>query len=39
VEGLKPETTYYYTVDSMAADGTEDGVKTEVYRLTTPRGT
>ena len=38
VEGLKPGTTYYYTVDSMGGDGTEDGVKSRVYRLTTPRG-
>jgi phosphodiesterase/alkaline phosphatase D-like protein len=38
VEGLQPGTTYYYTVDSMNADGTDDGVKSGVYHLTTPRG-
>jgi phosphodiesterase/alkaline phosphatase D-like protein len=38
VEGLQPGTTYYYTVDSMGADGTDDGVKSELYRLTTPGG-
>jgi len=38
VGGLKPETTYYYTVDSMGRDGTDDGVKSRVYRLTTPAG-
>jgi phosphodiesterase/alkaline phosphatase D-like protein len=38
VEGLKPGTTYYYTVDSMQADGTKDRVKSGVYQLTTPRG-
>src|SRR5437899_5905537 len=27
VEGLKPRTTYYYTVDSMEANGKGDGVK------------
>jgi phosphodiesterase/alkaline phosphatase D-like protein len=26
VPGLKPKTTYYYTVDSVNADGTSDGV-------------
>jgi phosphodiesterase/alkaline phosphatase D-like protein len=26
VNGLKPKTTYYYTVDSVNADGTSDGV-------------
>jgi phosphodiesterase/alkaline phosphatase D-like protein len=38
VSSLQPGTTYYYTVDSMGADGTDDGVKSGVYRLTTPRG-
>ncbi len=36
VEGLKPVTTYYYTVDSMGGDGTRDGVESTVYRFTTP---
>jgi phosphodiesterase/alkaline phosphatase D-like protein len=39
VEGLQPGTTYYYTVHSIEADGTDDGLKSGVYRLTTPRGT
>jgi phosphodiesterase/alkaline phosphatase D-like protein len=37
--GLQPGATYYYTVDSMGADGTDDGVKSRVYRVTTPKGT
>jgi phosphodiesterase/alkaline phosphatase D-like protein len=36
VEGLKPGTTYYYTVDSMGADGTKDSVKSGVYHFTAP---
>ena len=36
VEGLKPRTTYYYTVDSMEANGKGDGVKSTVKRFTTP---
>jgi phosphodiesterase/alkaline phosphatase D-like protein len=39
VEGLQPGTTYYYTVHSIEADGTDDGVKSRIYRLATPRGT
>jgi hypothetical protein len=35
VDGLMPQTTYYYTVDSMAADGTIDGVKSAVNHFTT----
>lgn len=35
VDGLTPQTTYYYTVDSMAANGTSDGVKSAVNRFTT----
>lgn len=35
MNGLKPETTYYYTVDSMGADG-NDGVKGSVRHFTTP---
>lgn len=36
VEGLQPRTTYYYIVDSMAADGRRDGVKSPVKTFTTP---
>ena len=36
VDGLKPATTYYYTVDSTDADGTRDGVKSPVNQFTTP---
>ena len=36
VDGLKPRTTYYYTVDSMQANGTSDGVKSTVNHFTTP---
>lgn len=36
MNGLKPETTYYYTVDSMAAVGNDDGVKGDVGHFTTP---
>lgn len=35
VDGLQPRTKYYYTVDSMEADGTRDGVKTRVGSFTT----
>jgi phosphodiesterase/alkaline phosphatase D-like protein len=38
VEGLQPGTTYFYTVHSVEANGTDDGVKSGVYRLTTPSG-
>ncbi len=34
---LKPRTTYYYTVDSMEANGTSDGVKSTVKSFTTPQ--
>jgi phosphodiesterase/alkaline phosphatase D-like protein len=34
VEGLKPGTTYYYTVDSMQATGESDGVKSSVNHFT-----
>jgi hypothetical protein len=37
VTDLKPTTTYYFTVHSTDADGTEDGVKSPVCRLVTPR--
>ena len=36
MEGLKPGTTYYYTVDSEGSDGTSDGVKSPVKHFTTP---
>jgi hypothetical protein len=38
VENVKPGTTYYYTVSSMNADGTEDAVKSGVYHFTAPTG-
>jgi phosphodiesterase/alkaline phosphatase D-like protein len=36
VEGLAPRTTYYYTVDSMQANGKSDGVKSTLEKFTTP---
>ena|ERR1700761_3937566 len=36
--GLQPGATYYYTVHEAEADGTDDGIKSDVYRLTTPGG-
>ncbi len=36
VDGLAPRTTYYYTVDSMQANGRSDGVKSSVGKFTTP---
>jgi hypothetical protein len=36
VAGLKPETTYYYWVSSVGANGTDDGVKSAVNQFTTP---
>ena len=36
IDGLQPHTTYYYTVDSMEANGTGDGVKSPVKHFTTP---
>jgi hypothetical protein len=35
IDGLKPKTIYYYTVESMGADGTNDGVKSPVRHFTT----
>jgi len=35
--GLKPGATYYYTVDSMEANGESDGVKSTVKHFITPR--
>jgi phosphodiesterase/alkaline phosphatase D-like protein len=36
MEGLKPQTTYYYTVDSVESNGKGDGVKSPVKHFTTP---
>ncbi len=36
VDGLRPQTKYYYTVDSMQATGTSDGVNSNVYHFTNP---
>jgi len=36
MDGLKPRTTYYYTVDSMEANGKGDRVKSPVKHFTTP---
>lgn len=36
LDDLKPNTTYYYTVASMGADGTDDGANSTVKRFTTP---
>jgi phosphodiesterase/alkaline phosphatase D-like protein len=33
VEGLKPGTTYYYTVESQEANGTSDRVKSPVKQF------
>lgn len=35
VDGLQPQTTYYYTVNSMEGDGTRDGVRSSVRHFTT----
>ena len=35
MDELAPKTTYYYTVDSMEANGTGDGVRTAVKHFTT----
>jgi hypothetical protein len=35
VDGLAPRTTYYYTVDSMEADGRSDRVTSAVRQFTT----
>jgi hypothetical protein len=37
LDNLKPGTTYYYTVDSMESDGTDDGTKSAVKQFATPR--
>ena len=36
MDGLKPLTTYYYTVDSMESNGKGDGVTSSVKKFTTP---
>jgi hypothetical protein len=36
VDGLKPQTTYYYTVDSMQASGGSDAVRSSVNHFTNP---
>ena len=36
IPGLKPQTTYYYWVTSMGADGGSDGVKSGVNKFTMP---
>ena len=36
MQGLKPQTTYYYKVTSMGADGQSDGVESSVNHFTTP---
>jgi cytochrome c peroxidase len=35
IDGLKPETTYYYTVDSMGADGARDRIVSPINKFTT----
>jgi hypothetical protein len=36
MDGLKPQTTYYYTVDSEQGNGKSDGVKSAINRFTNP---
>ncbi|MDP9052002.1 MAG: fibronectin type III domain-containing protein [Acidobacteriota bacterium] len=36
VDGLAPRTTYYYTADSIEANGRGDGVKSALKQFTTP---
>jgi phosphodiesterase/alkaline phosphatase D-like protein len=35
MDGLKPDTTYYYKVTSMGYDGVSDGVESSVHQFTT----
>jgi hypothetical protein len=35
MDDLKPQTTYYYTVDSMEANGNGDELKSPVRHFTT----
>jgi Purple acid Phosphatase, N-terminal domain len=37
MEAIKPQTTYYYTVDSIESNGRSDGVKSPVMKFTTPK--
>jgi hypothetical protein len=36
IQGLKPATTYYYTVHSMGSDGKSDGVTSPIRTFATP---
>jgi hypothetical protein len=36
LEDLKPGTTYYYTLGSMEANGTDDGTKSAIKQFSTP---
>jgi purple acid phosphatase-like protein len=36
IDGLKPQTTYYYKVTSMGSGGQSDGVESPVDQFTTP---
>src|ERR1700737_239787 len=36
IDGLKPQTTYYYTIETTEANGEVDGVKSSVKHFTTP---
>ena len=36
VDGLKPQTTYYYTIESTEANGKTDGAKCTIKHFTTP---
>jgi hypothetical protein len=36
IDGLKPQTTYYYKVTSMGSGGQSDGVESPVKQFTTP---
>jgi hypothetical protein len=36
IDGLKPQTTYYYKVTSMGSGGASDGVESPVNHFTTP---
>jgi Purple acid Phosphatase, N-terminal domain len=36
IDGLKPQTTYYYKVTSMGSGGQSDGVESPVNQFTTP---
>ena len=36
MDGLKPQTTYYYTVSSTHSNGESDGVESAVNQFTTP---